>query len=133
MFEHEQIPVHLCCNDPDNGNFAGQLWGIEIADNMEFSCKFLDWGPRLRYVWGDSPRIVLAGKHFPITYHKEWYGNWCWDLVKMEGRYVLELLNWPRLRRWFDMEAGEMRLFNWWEAGQAWKDDDLRLISKRFV
>lgn len=132
MFEHVQIPVHLCCNDPDSGNFAGELWGLEIGGNLEFSGHYIDWGPRLRYVWGDKPRIVLAGKHFPITYHKEWYGNWCWDLVKMEGQHVIELLNWPRLRKWFDLESGEARLFNWWHAGKRWTDNDLRLISKSF-
>lgn len=136
MFSRELIAVHLCCNDPDNGNFAGRLYALEVGPNMEFGSKV--WPPsacpRLRYIIEDGTTIgvAIAGKHFPITFIKNWYGNWCWDLVKMEGRYVLDLLNWPRLRRWFEIEEAEVRLFNWWKAGREWTDQDLRLIGKVF-
>lgn len=134
MFEHIRIPVMLCCNDPDNGNFAEQLAGFEVGENMHFECKFWGWEPRLRYVYRDQlmTAISIAGKHFPITNHRSWVGNWCWDRVHMEGRHVLDLLNWPRLRKWYDISEGETRLFNWWKAGQTWTDQDLRLISKSF-
>lgn len=138
MFEHERIPIALCCNDPDNGNFAEQLAGFEVGYNMKFECRYGDWEPRLRYVVNASPTrpliraIALAGRHFPVTSYKPWWGNWCWDLVHMEGRYVLELLNWPRLHKWFDVSEGEHRLFNWWKAGREWSDQDLRLIGKNF-
>jgi hypothetical protein len=138
MFEHVLIPIHLCCNDPRNGNFSEQLAGFEIGDNMKFECRYGDWEPRLRYVVDPNPgralirAIALAGKHFPVTDYHPWYGNWCWDAFKMEGRYVLELLNWPRLRKWFDISEAEQRLFNWWQVGEKWTDDDLRLISKVF-
>lgn len=129
MFEREEIQVDLCCNYPRNGLFAGQLWALKVGPNMEFGSKFIDWGPRLRFLDG---RIAIAGKHFPITCYREWVGNWCWDAVRIEGRYVLELLNWPRLRRWFDLELAETRLFNFWESGGTWTDSDLRLIGKEF-
>jgi hypothetical protein len=138
MFEHEQIPVHLCCNDPDNGNFSGRVWSMEIGPNMEFESRRWwsfqrgPWGPCLRYLWGDRPRIVIAGRHFPITFHKEWYGNWCWDLVHMPGEAVLELLNWAKFRKWFTCSCGETRLFNWYANGQQFTDQDLRLIGKNF-
>lgn len=138
MFEAEPVPVHLCCNDPDNGNFSGRVWSLQVGFNMEFesrtwiSWKQGPWGPAMRYIWGDRKRVVIAGRHFPITFHKEWYGNWCWDLVHMPGAAVVELLNWPKFRKWFDITEGETRLFNWWKAGGEWKDDDIRLIGKNF-
>jgi hypothetical protein len=138
MFEHERIPISLACNDPRNGSFSEELYGLEIGENMHFDCRYGDWGPRLRYLVNDDPgkqlirAISIAGKHFPVSDYKPWQGNWCWDGFNMEGRYVLELLNWPRLRKWFDVSRGETRLFNWWKAGEPWSDMDLRLIGKRF-
>lgn len=138
MFEHVRIPISLCCNNPDNGHFAEELYALEIGPNMYFGPRFGDWGPRVRYLVNEQPgtplvrAVSISGKHFPVSNYHPWQGNWCWDGFQMEGRYVLELLNWPRLRKWFDVERGESRLFNWWKDGQPWKDDDLRLISKSF-
>lgn len=138
MFENERIPVYLACNDPDNGAFAEQLWALKVGENMSFECRYADWAPRLRYIVNPNPGtklvcgIVIAGKRFPVEGHRPWHGNWCWDAVAMRGADVLTLLNWPRLRKWFDVEEGETRLFNWWKAGQTWTDSDLRLIGKRF-
>src|SRR5690606_2817915 len=81
MFEREEIQVDLYCNYPRNGLFAGQLWALKVGPNMEFGSKFIDWGPRLRFLDG---RIAIAGKHFPITCYREWVGNWCWDAVRIE-------------------------------------------------
>ena len=144
MFERERIPVHLCCNDPDNGHFSERVWSLQIGYNMEFESRTWiswrqgPWGPRMRYlVDGDPSRpliraVSIAGRHFPVVYYKPWYGNWCWDLVHMPGAAVLELLNWPKFRKWFDITEGESRLFNYWKAGGEWKDQDLRLIGKNF-
>ena len=59
MFEREEIQVDLYCNYPRNGLFAGQLWALKVGPNMEFGSKFIDWGPRLRFLDG---RIAIAGK-----------------------------------------------------------------------
>lgn len=133
MFEREEIQVDLYCNQPRNGRFAGHVWALKVGPNMEFESKFLYWGPKLRFLDRSSGGIAIAGKHFPITHHNSWVGNWCWEAVRMEGRYVLELLNWPRFRRWFDLEEAEVRLFNYWRAGGTWKDSDLRLLGKEFA
>lgn len=136
MFEHARIRIMLCCNDPRNGIFAHRLSGLEIGPNMSFMATawYESREPRMRWIEKDgvTHAIAIAGKHFPIVGYRSWVGNWCWDMAVMEGRTVLELLNWPRLRRFFDITEGETRLFNWWKAGQPWKDDDLRLISKTF-
>src|SRR5260370_590103 len=40
MFERQPVKVHLCCNDPDNGNFADRVWTIHIGENLELESKF---------------------------------------------------------------------------------------------
>lgn len=137
MFENIRIPVMLCCNDPDNGNFADRLSALEIGPNMSFhsTAYYESREARMRWLTKDhvTHGIAIAGKHFPIVGYRSWVGNWCWDMAMMEGRTVLELLNWPRLRRFFEISEAEQRLFNWWKAGQQWTDQDLRLISKSFA
>lgn len=144
MFEALPIPVHLCCNDPDNGAFTERVWSMEIGENLELESRFWlswkqgPWGPRMRYVTNAEPgtplirAVTIGGKHFPVTHYKPWYGNWCWDLVHMRGDVVLELLNWPRLHKWFACSTGEVRCFNWWDSGHEWTDSDIRLIAKQF-
>lgn len=144
MFEAVPIPVHLCCNDPDNGAFAERVWSLEIGPNMEFESRFWQswkagpWGPRMRYITNENPgtplirAVAIAGRHFPVTHYKPWYGNWCWDLVHMRGDAVIELLNWAKFRKWFSLTSGETRLFNWYQADQPFSDQDLRLISNDF-
>lgn len=137
MFERVLIRVALACNDPSNGAFAEQLDGLNVGPNMHFD-GLHERAPRLRYIVGTEREmpivraISIAGRHFPVSNYRPWFGNWCCDAFDMEGRYVLELLNWPRLRKWFDMSEGESRLFNYWKAAGVWKDEDLPLISKDF-
>lgn len=133
MFERIRIPVEMCCNDPKNGLFTNRVAGIDVGSNMTFEAKGRE--PALRHISraGKTERIAIAGKQFPILGWKEWTGNWCWNRYWLCGNSVLVLLNWPRLRKTFDLTEGEDRLRNWWESGRTWTDDDLRLISKRFT
>lgn len=138
MFEHERFQIMLCCNDHRNGIFAHRLSALEIGPNMTFESTrwYESQQPRMRWLMmkeGGTYGIAIAGKHFPIVGYRSWVGNWCWDMAVMEGCTVLELLNWPRLRRFFDVTEAESRLFNWWKSGQPWTDSDLRLIGKKFV
>jgi hypothetical protein len=144
MFEKQPVKVHLCCNDPDNGNFADRVWTIHIGENLELESKFWisfkqgPWGPRMRYITDANPgrplikAVAIAGRHFPVTYYKPWFGNWCWDLVHMPGCAVIELLNWPKMHKWFSPAEAEQRLFNLWESGGQWSDQDVRLLCKEF-
>lgn len=130
MFEQHPVMVHLCCNDPDNGLFAHRVAALEIGPNMHLVAA--DWyrPPRMRFL--DNNKISISGMHFSITWYKQWYGNWCWDAVKMPGRDVVRLLNMIARRKNFDIEEGEHRLFNKFRSGSEWSDDDVRLISKDF-
>lgn len=128
MFENVSIDVMLCCNNPDNGIFDGKLRALEIGPNMSFYA--IQWEGRRIALLDNAIRI--SGKRFPVNGFREWVGNWCWDCVTMRGSTVLELLNWPRFRKFFEVDEAETRLFNWFKAGRTWTDDDLRLISKEF-
>lgn len=144
MFEKQPVKVHLCCNNPDNGIFAERVWTIQIGENLELDSKTWisnvqgPWGPRLRYITDANPgrplvkAVAIAGRHFPVTHYKPWYGNWCWDLVHMPGRAVIDLLNWPQVRKWFSPSEGETRLFNLFNSGGEWSDQDVRLLCKEF-
>lgn len=131
MFERVPIEVMLCCNNPNNGCFAGRLYAIEIGPNMTFSGVGYSDRDCMRMRWL-TDKVALGGRHFEVSNHKEWVGNWCWDRVHMPGEDVLKLLNWPRFRRFFELAEAEVRLSNWWHAKQPWTDQDLRFIGKDF-
>jgi len=127
LFADESIDVHLCCNDPDNGCFTGRIEMMQVGPNLELEA----WPhrPRLRYL---DRKVSIAGAHYRITHYKQWYGNWCWDLVKMPGSEVVRMLNRLSRRGWFSVHEAEERLYAWWENGHTWTDGDIRLIGKDF-
>ena len=96
------ITVSFCCNDPDNGNFDGRVAAVEIH-GMEGCNVTLEprTYPAPRFDWLDSPPkphdsretagFKVARFRFRCAPYKSWYGNWCWDAVKMSGVEVLRL------------------------------------------
>lgn len=123
----ETLRVHLCCNDPDNGCFTGQLHSIDINGNLTLTSNFLHWAPRLRYL---DDKISIARKHFPVIDRRSHVGNWCWDGVSMCGSVVLELLNWLMLKDWYSPEEGETRLFSKWQNKREYTEPWLRVMLK---
>ncbi|MEM7196698.1 MAG: hypothetical protein AAF402_17365 [Pseudomonadota bacterium] len=120
------IDVHLCCNDPDNGNFTGRIEAIEIGPNL--SLYAATHAPRLVYL---DRKIRISGQTFEIVSHKEWYGNWCWDFVRMPGADVIRLMNFLNPKGWLSVDEAEERLYNLWSAGFTWSWGWLPLIADR--
>ena len=108
--------IDLCCNDPDNGDFAGFVSAVQVGDLELMSNQW--WrasrpGPRLRV---EGQRFILAGKSWPFAESKSWYGNWCWDAFWVEPSVCADFLIWLHGSRLMQVEAGEMRVFNLWKG-----------------
>lgn len=128
------IRVDLLCNDHRNGCFLERLEGLHAGPNLALVSRRIDWGPRLRYLCDDRSlrKISVAGRHFPVVGYQYGVGNWCWDAVTMRGKYVVDLLNFLRRKGWFEVDEAEERLFNSWQSGHVFTDDDIRLLAKNF-
>lgn len=96
------ITVSFCCNNPDNGIFDGRVAGVEIhgSDGCDISLEPRTI-PAPRFAWLDDPPkphdscetagFKVARFRFRCAPYRSWYGNWCWDAVKMSGVEVLRL------------------------------------------
>lgn len=110
--------IELCCNDPDNGNFAGRVSAITIGDLelMSWRWHLTPPGPRLRV---DTDRFILAGKPWPYLRSKEWFGNWCWDAFYVEPKVSADFLIWLHGRKLFSVDSAEARVFNLWKRAES--------------
>ena len=120
----KMITVSVCCNDPDNGNFDGHVSAIEIhgIEGCDVSLEPRTYpSPLFRWLdnppkWHDARETMgfkVARFRFACAPYKSWYGNWCWDAVKMSGVEVLRLCRVLCQARWSCSEAGI-------EFAQAW-------------
>lgn len=106
--------IDIACNDPDNGLFDGVARAIHIGP-VEFSSRAWDWAPKLTE--GDG-WIRIGGKKLKCSGSTYGVGNWCWNAYFCERDDVEALLNWPKFRKWFSMDAGTVGLYNKWESGE---------------
>lgn len=129
------VSIALCCNDPDNGMFAGEIYKVEIGDDvLSLDSKYFpDSGARLKYKFkadkdysvggfGTSPvtgGIRISRRWFPVWGYKASWGNWCWDLVLMTAETTIDLVNYLKELNSFQVESGETRWFNYFQADGA--------------
>ena len=121
------ITVSICCNDGNNGDFAGDVAGIEIhgAGGCDISLEPRTW-PSPKFAWLDTPPspydscetmgFKVARFRFRCAPYKSWYGNWCWDAVKMGEVEVLRLCRVLCNAGWGCSEAG-VEFAEGWDAG----------------
>jgi hypothetical protein len=86
----EIVRVHLACNDPDSGAFAGETEMVEFqSDRHEATLggEIAD----VAFEAGDRA-VVIAGERYAIQCHSHWVGNWCWDAVTMSFEDARRLL-----------------------------------------
>lgn len=122
------ITVSFCCNNPDNGNFDGRVASIEIhgAEGCDVTLEPRTC-PEPRFSWLDEPPkphdsretmgFKVARFRFRCAPFKSWYGNWCWEAVKMSGVEVLRLCKVLCDARWSCAEAG-VEFAEAWDKGQ---------------
>lgn len=79
MAKQKLIDVMICVNNPDNGNYAGRLAGLNIHD-------FIDLEP----VVLPEPRCTIGDGYFSVhrcrvgVYgYQQWVGNWCWNSIRV--------------------------------------------------
>lgn len=145
------VSISLCCNNPDNGMFVEQIYRIEIGRDILTleSNNFPASGPRLNYDFkndgaygsvrgfGADPvtgRIKVSRRWFPVWGYKYGWGNWCWDLVLMTTDTTIDLLNYLKELKAFQIDSGETRWCNYFEAEDAVFDKSptgwIRMLEK---
>ena len=115
------IWVGLACNDYRNGDFTGKATAIHIGDALELEPTLLYGGLSVRR-GGDSIRLGRLKMH--CFGYRTWYGNWCWDAVRIGIRDAAKLANYLKKNGW-QCTGGLCDVCDKWEAG-ALTADDLR-------
>jgi hypothetical protein len=141
MIEASQKDTHsivllLACNDPDNGLHTGRCDCIEVLSS-----------------WCDEPLLKLQGSawrcallacdngpyegvlqfgrlRLPWSNAKTWYGNWCWDVVKVPLEAAAHLLATLQQSKWWDVEEGDTCLFEAWRGEKLDKNAWMILLQQ---
>lgn len=121
--------VDICCNDPDNGAFAGRAAAIQVYDLLELTANDM-LGPRFREC---CDRVVLSGRHFKITGSKEYFGNWCWNAYWMSVETAVNLLASVHARGKFNPDLGESRIFSMWKRKAGWDASDREFLGRQIA
>ena len=128
------ITVSVCCNNPDNGCFDGTVSAIEIhgCDGCDITLEPRTY-PAPKFSWlADPPKLhdaretsgfKVARFKFRCAPFRSWYGNWCWDAVKMSGVEVLRLCRVLCAAGWSCTEAD-------CEFAEAWDRDHTELSKE---
>lgn len=106
------LRIDFCCNDPDNGNFAGMVIGASFAD-CDLEPANYDYGYRFTLT---QKGIRLHRRVFPHIGRKEWVGNWAWDSFLFERSVGVRLLLTLRSQGW-RCTGGPSRLYDWFNQG----------------
>lgn len=142
------VSIALCCNDPDNGMFRERFSNVVIGqdvltlDNQYYPPR----EPRLSYHFtedttcqgfGAGPvtgRIKVSRRYFEVWGYKYGWGNWVWDLVLMTPEVTIDFINYLKELDMFQVEAGETRWFNCFQAKDAVFDKSptgwIRMLEK---
>jgi hypothetical protein len=123
------VRIEVCCNDGDNGLFAGRALSIHLSDVLELSAS--DWrGPAFR----EFPDAVkISRRRFPIVASKDWYGNWCWNAYWMDAPVAADLLAYVHGQGTFGCEMGEERMFSRWQRPEPLSEHDQEFFIRQAV
>ena len=94
--------IDFACNDPDNGDFNGEVvaiqYQIDQSDHAEIEPIVaggypfgLNSGYDARH--GRCDWLCLHGSQYRFDYHRDWNGNWCWNaywLPRNEAKRLLK-------------------------------------------
>lgn len=124
------VRLDVCCNDPDNGSFAGRVAGIQCQDLlMELGANDMR-GP----VFREGPdHIRISRRRFACDRSKEWFGNWCWNAYWLDVDIAVELLVYVHGLGAFNCDQGEERLFHRWHSDRPFADGDRDLLGRLLV
>jgi hypothetical protein len=124
----DMLTLQLCCNDPDNGMFAGYIENLHIklacGDPIELSGPRVKVSERALRACGKDAELIKIGR---VTARKyggaTWVGNWCWDSVKVESEKARQIVNYLKARDW-SCECAPNDFFDrWLDAGAITADE----------
>lgn len=122
------VMVDICCNDPDNGLFAGRAEMISIGRNDFIELEARPYlAPRMSELPG---AIKLSRRKWPIIGSKYGVGNWCWNGYWMEIPTVVDLLCYLHERKLFSFACGEDRLCNIWHNDKPFDAEDRAFLDR---
>lgn len=117
--------LDIACNDPDNGCFIGRAPWLQIG-SIEFEARRSE--PKI--VELASGDIRLAGKTWPVSRSKEWYGNWCWnrylisDGTQTPQLWLADFIFWLWKRDLYRVSCGPDKFGLWFN--RSFKEMELR-------
>lgn len=117
------IFLDVCCNDPDNGLFAGRAAMLQIGE-AEFGLSRAREPAFVELAAGmQITGIRLAGKSWQVDGAKHGVGNWCWNRYLLARPaitarwYMVEFVTWLRARGLFHCESAPSEFFEWFNDG----------------
>lgn len=93
--------VHVACNDPDNGYFAGKAQALQLDFGSGDYLELGMCGAREPIFRVEASRFRLGRLWYPFQASSDWVGNWCWNAYDLDGltaaKFVFDLM---RDKRW---------------------------------
>ena len=124
------VLVMLATNDPSNGNDTGCVSCVEIhigsnlGSALRLECVRREPTCAVRCSLEKVSYVRIGRKTFPISVHRNWYGNWCWRAVWMCNDAAARMVNHLRAMDKFDVEEGWTALFDKWTTTEPYGPED---------
>ena len=93
------VLVMLATNDPSNGNDTGCVSCVEIhigsnlGSALRLECVRREPTCAVRCSLEKVSYVRIGRKTFPISVHRNWYGNWCWRAVWVRRDVAARMAN----------------------------------------
>ena len=124
------VRLDICCNDGDNGLFAGIASAIHGPD-MLFELGASDFiGPRFHE---EEARIKLSRRRFPFERMKYGFGNWCWNAYWFEPAIAVDLLAYAHKLGRFSIDQGESRIYAMWRHKDRLDNHDREFLEHQLI
>ena len=93
--------VHVACNDPDNGNFAGKAQMLQLDFGKGDYLELGMCGAREPNFRVERSRFRLGRLWYSFERSSDWVGNWCWNAYYVTGLTAAKLaFDLMRDKRW---------------------------------
>lgn len=120
------VRIHIACNDPDSGLFAGRAEQVALDDGaLELTCRSLR-APKFTDV---VTAFWLSGKRWRYSGFKEWFGNWCWNAYVFDLPTAAAFFVWLHERHLFDVDQCPEGFGDRWSSCEPlapeWMSDQL--------
>lgn len=112
-------PVHICCNDPDDGSMSRNAYGIVLKFSVWHDFELGGGDCTFSHVEKKPHTLRLGRREYPYQRMKPWVGNWCWNAYYLRPVIAAKLVgDLMRDGRWQN-EGGLV------EACEAWDRKDV--------